>query len=287
MGKAESAAVRQATELPALGSGLGYRRVHRGELFLDRRGVDFLGVVADHFMSADPAVQSELALLQAHFPLIPHGLDLSLGSAEGLDPAYLDRLAGVVEAIDPPWWSEHIAYTHADGVAIGHLAALPLTREALDVLCANIHAAQRRIPAPLILENITTPFRLPGDELTEPQFLTELTERTGCGLLLDVTNIIVNAANLGFDPAEYLDQLPLERVVQTHYVGWARRGDTWVDDHGSETPEPVWELLAEVATRCPLRGMVLERDRNIPTLAALRPELERAREIGRKAGRWD
>src|SRR5262245_32621044 len=119
------------TDLPALGVGLGFRTPFRGSLFLNRGSVDFLEITADHYFDAAPEKERELELLADHFTLIPHGLGLSLGSAEGLDPEYRDRLLGLVERIRPPWWSEHIAFTRAGGRDIGHLAPLPFSREAL------------------------------------------------------------------------------------------------------------------------------------------------------------
>src|SRR4051794_30460159 len=122
------------SRLPTLGAGLGFREPFRAELFLNRGRVDFLEVTADHYLDASPEKIRELALLADHFPLIPHGLNLSLGSAEGLEPGYLEQVADLVRRLDPPWWSEHIAFTRAGGRDIGHLAPLPFSHEALEVL---------------------------------------------------------------------------------------------------------------------------------------------------------
>ena len=135
-------------ELPVLGVGVGYREPFRTELFRHRDRVDFLEITADHYFEASPAKRSELELLADHFTIIPHGLDLSLGSAEGLDDDYLAMMAELVNGLDPPWWSEHIAFTRAGGVAIGHLAPLPWTREAVDVVAHNVEKARRRIRTP-------------------------------------------------------------------------------------------------------------------------------------------
>ena len=180
-----------------------------------------------------PEKLRELDRLAEHFPLIPHGLDLSLGSAEGLDAAYRDRLLKLVRRLDPPWWSEHVAFTRAGGVAIGHLAPVPFAKQGLDVLAANIREVQERIETPLILENITYAFECPGAEFEEAEFLAELVDRTGCGLLLDVTNLHINAVNHGFDPVAFLDRLPLDRVVQLHFVGGHREGDFLIDSHSA------------------------------------------------------
>jgi uncharacterized protein (UPF0276 family) len=139
----------------ALGAGLGFRPSFRADLFRQRAQVDFLEITADHYFKAPPEKLDELDLLAAHFPLVPHGLDLSLGSAEGIDPRYLDQFAALIERISPPWWSEHLAFTRAAGVSIGHLATLPYTREAVDAVVRNVEVVRRTIGVPLIFARWT------------------------------------------------------------------------------------------------------------------------------------
>ena len=275
------------TRLPALGAGLGFREPLLGELFLHRAQVDWLEIVTDHYLNATSEKARELELLEAHFPLIPHGLDLSLGSAEGLDDEYADQVAALINRLQPPWWSEHIAWTRAGGVRIGHLTPLPFTQEALNALCGNIASMQRRTDVPLILENISYTVALPGAEMTEAQFLTEVVGRTGCGLLLDITNLYANAVNHGGDPGFLLDALPLERVVQLHFVGGRWQDGVFVDSHSQPTPPEIWALMDEVLARAPVKGVLLERDDNLPPFLELAAELERARTLGRQRGRWD
>lgn len=270
--------------LPHLGAGIGFREPFRGELFLSRGSVDFLEITADHYLAATPEKLAELDLLAEHFTLVPHCLDLSLGSAEGLDDAYVEALAALIERIDPPWWSEHVAFTRAGGVSIGHLASLPFTREAARIFARNVARVRERIAKPLIVENITYTVVLPGAELTEAEFLTEIVERSDCGLLLDVTNVHVNSTNHGFDPLEFLEALPLERVVQLHFVGVEERDGVLIDSHARPTPEPVWEIMGAVADLMAARGVqargaILERDENLPAFGELLGELERARQI--------
>ena len=274
-------------KLPALGVGLGYRPVFRGELFLNRERVDFLEIVTDHYLEASPEKKAELELLKSHFSLIPHGLALSLGSAAGLNRSYLRQIANLIDEIDPPWWSEHIAYTDADGIDIGHLTPLAFSGESLDALCRNLTEVRREIETPLILENITYAFLMPESEMTEAQFLTELVERTGCGLLLDVTNLYTNAVNFGYDLDRILDDLPMESVVQLHFVGGHWQDGVLIDSHSAPAPEEVWQLLEEVMKRAPVKGVILERDENIPPFAEVSAEIERARKIGRGLGKWD
>ena len=275
-----------ASSLQTLGVGLGFREPFRAEIFLNRDRVDFVEITADHYLGASSEKSAELALLEDHFPVIPHGLNLSLGSAEGLDLDYLDALAALVNRIDPPWWSEHVAFTHSGGVEIGHLTPLPFTREALDALCANIDEVRRRIESPLILENISYILAWPGAEMDEAEFLTELTYRTECGLLLDVTNLYTNAVNHGFDPADFLNRLPLERVVQLHVAGGHWHEGLLIDSHSRPIPPEVWALTEEVVARAPVKGIILERDETLPPIDELLTDLDRARAIGRRHRRW-
>jgi uncharacterized protein (UPF0276 family) len=274
------------SNLPTLGVGLGFREPFRGELFRNRAQVDFLEVTADHYLEASPAKERELELLEDHFTLIPHGLSLSLGSADGLDEDYTRKLAKLVRRLDPPWWSEHLAYTRAGGRDIGHLTPLPCSREAVDVVCRNVEAVRRLIDVPLILENITYLVEMPGAEMTEANFLAEVLERTDCGLLLDVMNLHANALNHGYDPLAFLARIPLERVVQLHFVGGHWDAGILVDSHSQPTSPEVWQLLEAVLARSPVKGVILERDENIPPFAELAGELEQARAIGRQVGRW-
>ncbi len=219
------------SHLPTLGVGLGFREPFRSDLFLHRPEVDFLEITADHYIDAPPEKEQELDLLAEHFTLIPHSINLSLGSAEGVDNEYLDKLAGLVRRLNPPWWSEHIAFTRAGGIDIGHLSQLPFTREAVKVLCRNIAQVRNRIEKPLILENITYVVNMPGGEMSESQFLNEVLQQTDCGLLLDVTNLHTNAVNHGYDPSIFLEQLPLERIVQLHFAGGHWHEGVLVDSH--------------------------------------------------------
>lgn len=272
--------------LPVLGAGLGYRAEFRADLFRARDDIGFLEVTADHFAHGTPESLAELELLRQHFPLVIHGLNLSLGSAEGLNESYLDFLGGLVERVDPPWWSEHIAFTRAGGIDVGHLAGLPFTHAAIDAVCRNVERALRRIRKPLLLENITYVVPLPGAEMDEAEFVARILDRTGCGLLLDVANLHINAANHGYDTRAFLARVPLERTVQVHFAGGFADGDVLVDSHSHATPTPVWDLLEEVLRRAPVRGVTLERDEDIPPFSELRAEVKRANELGRSAGRW-
>ena len=273
-------------DLDPLGVGLGYRAPFRADLFANRESVDFLEIVADHYFDAAQEKRDELDLLANNFTLIPHGLDLSIGSAEGVDEAYLDQFAALIERLDPPYWSEHLAFTRAGGVSIGHLACLPYTREAIDVVARNVEVVRRRIKAPLILENITATVLIPGAEMDEPEFVRAVLEETGCGWLCDVTNLFTNAVNQGRDAAAELDRWPWERVVQMHFAGGRMSEGVLIDSHDGPTSPEVWSLLEAAVARSKVKGIILERDERLPPFADLLDEVGKARTIGRRLGRW-
>lgn len=275
---------------PILGVGIGYRSPFRSGLFRDPSAVDFLEITIEHFLDATDARIDELRLLARHFPLTPHGLNLSLGSAEGIDRGYVEKVAAFLRSLtpSPPWWSEHIACTRTDGIDIGHLAPLPFTREAVDVVCRNLQAVREIVdsPIPILLENITAVVELPGGEYSEGEFLAEIAERSGCGLLLDVTNLHANAVNFRRDPLRELERLPLDKVIQLHFVGGHWEDGLFIDSHSRPTSPEIWDLMDEVLKRCPVKGVILERDENLPPFAELAAELRQARELGERHGRW-
>ncbi len=282
-GAADVAEVKNMiAQLPSLGVGIGYREALRGEIFLYRDEIDFLEIIADHYIDATPAKMRELAMLAEHFTLIPHGINLSLGSAQGIDLNYLDKLARLIDQINPPWWSEHISFTQAGGIDIGHLSPLPYSQAAIDILCENIQQARQCIASPLILENITYMLNLPGGEMSEAEFIAEVAEQADCGLLLDIANLHINAVNHGYDIDRFLDRLPLKRIVQLHFAGGYWHDGLLIDSHSQPTASQVWHLMNKIINRAPVKGIILERDENFPQFAELLNELRRARQIARQ-----
>lgn len=267
------------SQLPRLGVGLGYRDAYQPDVFRHRSSIDFLEIVADHFFGNAPPRQRQLQALQSSFVLIPHGLALSIGSAEGPDNHYLKLLATLVARVAPPWWSEHIAFTRAGGIDIGHLTALPKTRETLQVLKANLDQVKQSIAVPLLLENITESILYPGEQMRDAEFLTCVLEQNDCGLLLDVTNLYANSVNYRFDPLPVLWGLPKDRIVQLHIVGGHWEGGKFIDSHSSPVSPEIWQLAHEVLKFAPVKGIILERDEQFPPISELLTELEHARSL--------
>lgn len=273
--------------IPFLGVGMGFRPEYRAELFLNPKSVDFLEITADHYFTQNKKKLEELDLLKENFILIPHGLDLSLGSAEGLDKKYLEKFAKLVEYLKPHYWSEHLCFTKAGEISLGHLAPVPYTQEAVEVFCKNIETAQNFIPYPLILENITTQFPLPSSQMGEASFIKKIVENVPnpdkIGLLLDVTNLYINAQNMGFDYKTYLHDYPCDKVVQCHFVGYYTQkiGEKeWlIDGHAHYTNPQIWELLEYVVNNTAVKGLILERDENFPPFSHIIQELQQAKDI--------
>jgi len=266
---------------------MGYRDPLSKQILSNTSGIDFLEVTADHFLNSTKKRKEFLNKLSSEYSLIPHGLNLSLGSAEGLNYEYLQDLSGLVSYLNPPWWSEHIAFTKAGNIEIGHLSPLPFNEESLSAICENIRIAKEEINVPLILENITYNVDLPWNNIEESKYLAELVYRSNCGLLLDVTNLYINSHNHNYDPIDFLNNIPPDSITQLHFVGGIEKDGKWIDSHGHNTQEEIFNLIEEVLKYAPVKGVILERDTNFPEFNILIDELNRVRELGRKYNRWD
>lgn len=271
-----------------LGSGLGYRDKWFEQLLSQSiQQPDFLEITADHFIDAPTWKIKELDALAEKFTLIPHALDLSLGSADGIDLDYLEKLADLVEKLNPPYWSEHLAFTKANGRELGHLAPLPFSHEAIEAVTRNVETTREFIPIPLILENITYGLKMDGAEMDEARFLTLALESSNCGWLLDVTNLYINSRNHDFDPTEFLNCAPTEKIVQLHYVGFSINAKgKLIDSHGTDVNPEIRSLLNQVIEKNPVKGAILERDENLPNFEKIMGEIELTRKTGLHFGKW-
>ena len=247
-------------QLPPLGTGIGFRPELKAFIFLNRDKIDFIEVIADHYIDVPEAKWRELELLKEHFTVIPHAINLSLGSAQGVDTHYVKKLGNLVRFLDPPYWSEHIAFTQAHDTDIGHLSPIVYNDDFLTVMEKNIAVVQAEIACPLILENITYHLELPGRNYSDAEFLNKLCSRTGCGLLLDLTNTFINSRNLGFDAAKFINELKAENIVQLHYVGYDSAYGQIIDTHARETQPEIFALMEQLLQRHVPRGILLERD---------------------------
>jgi uncharacterized protein (UPF0276 family) len=258
---------------PHLGLGIGWR----SELALpiDRhKGLGFIEILAEDLdpWGLVPAPVEQLR--RRGLAVIPHGVSLSLGGGEPPDPARLEGLARLATRLGAPLVSEHLSFVRADGLESGHLLPLPRTREALDVVVANVRAAKAALPVPLALENIACLFEWPHGDMDEAAFLTEVLEQTDTLLLLDIENVYANARNHGWDPLAFLDRIPLDRIAYVHVAGGVERKGLYHDTHTYPVPAPVLDLLTELCARTEVPGVMLERDGHFPKPAELYAELD-------------
>ncbi len=268
---------------PFGGFGLGLRRTHYEDFLEGDVPVDFVEVISENYMIEGGRQLRILEEIREKHPVIIHGVSMSIGSAGGLDSDYLDKLKQLERRIDPLWVSDHLCWTRTSAHNSHDLLPLPLTGEALDVVCANIDRAQDHLGRPMLFENPSSYLTFPEDELTEWEFLTEMARRTGCYLLLDVNNIYVSSRNHGFSADEYLSGLPLERVRQIHLAGHTP-GEIIIDTHDREVCDNVWALYAKAMKALPQPvATMIERDDKIPPLPELLSELDRARGIASEA----
>jgi len=267
------------------GVGLGLRWEFLEEV-LDGPPLDiaFFEVSPENYMRRGGYYPAALERIRGRYPLVTHGLTLSLGAHHPPDAAYLAELRAEVERLDSPWHSDHLAFTSAGSRAFHELFPLPFTRDTAARVADRLEALAETLGRPVAVENITY-YALPGPrELSEGDFLHELFERTKAGLLFDVNNVYVNAANHGFDAAQELERFPLDRVVEVHVAGHTRTASGMLlDTHGAPVIEPVLALLARALERTGPVPVLLERDNDVPPLGELLSELRTVRAVCERA----
>lgn len=265
--------------LPPLGFGLGLRVEHYEDLFAGAPRVDWFEALTENYMVDGGRPLANLARVRERWPVVLHGVSLSIGSVDALDRAYLQRLKRLADAVQPAWISDHLCWTGVDGTNLHDLMPLPYTEEALDHVAARVREVQDFLGRRILLENVSSYVAFRASQLTESQFLAELARRADCLILLDVNNVHVSAHNHGFDARAYLDEIPPERVQQFHLAGHEHDGALIVDTHDAAIVDPVWDLYAYAVRRFGPVSTMIERDDRIPPLAELVAELDRARAV--------
>jgi hypothetical protein len=264
------------------GFGLGMRAPHYPAYLSGEAPVDFVEVISENFMGDGGRPLYTLDQIREIYPVAMHGVSMSIGSADGLNPEYLTKLKKLAQRVQPLWVSDHLCWTGIDGFNSHDLLPLPYTEEALSIAAENIDQAQDSLERPMLIENPSSYLTFADDAMTEWEFLSELTSRTGCYLLLDINNIYVSGTNHGFDPKVYLDGIPADRVRQIHLAGHSNgRDGLLIDTHDQPVPDPVWSLYAQVIARFGDVAVMIERDDDIPPLEDLLAELELARTLAR------
>jgi len=265
--------------LPHLGFGLGLRTVHYEEILASPCAVDWFEVLSENFMVPGGKPLHYLDRIRADYPLVMHGVSLSIASTDPLDWNYLRALKALSERVSPHWISDHLCWTGVNGQNSHDLLPVPYTEEAVAHIASRVDAIQEFLGRRILLENVSSYVSYKESELTEWEFLSEIAHRADCLILLDVNNIYVSAYNHGFDAEQYLAGVPAERVQQIHIAGHSHCGDYIVDTHDADVIDPVWALYAKAIERLGPVSTMIERDDHIPPLADLVTELEQARRV--------
>jgi len=268
---------------PSLGFGLGLRPDHYESIVEARPAVDWLEVISENYMVAGGAPLAHLDRIRRDFPMVMHGVSLSIGSTAPLDAGYLAALKALAARIEPHWISDHLCWTGTGGVNMHDLLPLPYTEEALAHVAGRIGRVQDALGRRILIENVSSYVGFRDSVMPEWEFLAEVARRADCDILLDVNNIYVSAFNHEFDAQAYLAGVPAERVRQIHLAGHRNCGTHIVDTHDHPVIDPVFALYADAVRRFGPVSTMIERDDDIPPLPVLLAELDRVRAVAAEA----
>lgn len=261
------------------GFGLGLRTEHYND-FLDKpQPVDWLEIISENYMVGGGKPLTMLDNICARYPIVMHGVSMSIGAVNGVNEEYLRTLKTLADRVQPMWISDHLCWTGVHGKNMYDLLPLPFTQEALQVVTRNVEKAQEVLQRPLILENVSSYVEFKDSQMTEWEFLSALSKSTGCKLLLDLNNIFVSAHNHGFNPDDFITGVPIDSIAQFHLAGHLNNGDHLIDTHDHPVCDGVWDIYQKALTHFGFIPTMIERDDNIPALAELLRELDIARNI--------
>ena len=265
---------------PSPGFGLGLRTAHYADFVAAPQPVDWLEIISENYFGDGGKPLAMLDKIRANYPMVMHGVAMSIGSADGLDAGYLAQLSTLAKRVEPLWISDHLCWSTIGGHNSHDLLPLPYTEEALKLVVKHIRQVQDVLQRQFVIENVSSYLTYRSDEMTEWAFLKHVCEEADCALLLDVNNIYVSSVNHGFDPLDYLNHIPVERVRQIHLAGHSDNGDHIIDTHDHPVAPAVWALYTAAYARCGDVATMIERDDHIPPLQELLGELAIARAAG-------
>ena len=268
---------------PHLGFGLGLRSEHYLDLIENRHPIDWLEILSENYMVAGGKPLYYLDKICERYPVVMHGVSLSIGSVDPLNENYLKDLKKLAQRVKPKWISDHLCWTGTQGINLHDLMPLPYTEEALTHLVTRITQVQDFLGQRILLENVSSYLTYQHSTISEWEFLRAVAQEADCLILLDINNIHVSAHNHDFDPHTYLDAMPADRIQQIHLAGHLNKGDYSIDTHDHEIIDSVWDLYAESIKRFGHISTMIERDDDIPPLNILLTELQKARDISASA----
>lgn len=265
-----------------LGFGLGLRSEHYHEVLENKPDVDWFEVISENYMVPGGKPLDFLTKIRANYPMVMHGVSLSIGSTSPLNKEYLRDLRALADRVEPAWISDHICWTGVHGKNMHDLLPLPYTEETVKHVVARVSQVQEALGRRLLLENVSSYASYVDSTMTEWEFITEIADAADCLLLLDVNNIYVSSFNHQFDAKTFIDGVPANRVQQIHLAGHSNHGDYIIDTHDAPVIPEVWDLYGYAISQLGQISTMIERDDNIPALADLVEELQLAREISAK-----
>jgi uncharacterized protein (UPF0276 family) len=265
----------------SLGFGLGLRVEHYEEILASRPRVDWFEIISENYMAPGGRPLRYLERIRERYPLVMHGVSLSIGSTAPLQRDYLSRLGQLAEVAEPAWISDHLCWTGTGGTNLHDLLPLPYSEEAIDHVASRVRQVQDHLKRRILLENVSSYVEFRESVLTEWEFLAAIAERADCLILLDVNNVYVSAHNHGFDARSYLAGVPAQRVQQIHLAGHEAQGGLIVDTHDAPIIDPVWALYADAIGRFGPVSTMIERDDRVPPLDDLVAELDQARRVAK------
>lgn len=264
---------------PYLGYGLGLRTVHYNEVLTDKPAVDWFEVLTENYMVDGGKPLHYLDRVRQLYPLVMHGVSLSIGSTDEVDFNYLHALRELARRIEPKWISDHLCWTGVQGLNLHDLMPLPYTEEALEHVADRVRSVQDFLGRQILLENVSSYVNYTHSRMSEWEFLAEIAQRSDCYILLDINNIYVSSQNHDFAAEQYLEGIPVDRVVQFHLAGHSHDGKLIIDTHDHPVADSVWRLYERAVQRFGRVSTMIERDDDIPPLSTLLLELDQARNI--------
>lgn len=264
---------------PSLGFGLGLRAQHYRDILDGNPAVDWFEVISENYMVPGGQPLRMLDAVAERYPVVMHGVSLSIASTSPLDRDYLSSLDALARRVNPRWVSDHLCWTGVHGTNLHDLLPVPYTEEALEHVVSRISQVQDFLGRRLVIENVSSYIEYECSEMSEWEFVAEVARRADCWLLLDVNNVFVSGVNHDFSTARFLDAIPADRVVQFHLAGHSEGETCLIDTHDQPVSEDVWTLYARAVERFGPVSTMIERDDNIPPLASLVEELDRARGV--------
>ncbi len=267
------------SDFPFLGFGVGLRRPHYRFVIENQPALDWFEIISENFMVAGGRPLEVLEAVRERYPIVMHGVSMSLGSADPLNRTYLKSLRDLARRIAPAWLSDHLCWTGVGGRNLHDLLPLPYTDAAVRHVSARIRRVQDYLERPILIENVSSYMAYTESYMSEWEFLTEIAERADCGILLDLNNVYVSAYNHRFDPVRYIDAIPADRVVQYHLAGHSDCGTYLLDSHDHPVCDEVWALYEHAVHRFGRVSTLIEWDDHIPEFGVLAETAERARRV--------